>query len=69
MLTKKDCLKKSNMKNNSTIKSFYALIPLLVILVIQYFDKENKYRFVQYIILGAMVLYLIYSLIKKSKSN
>jgi len=48
------------MNKNKIKNSIIAILPVFVVLIIQYFDKENNYRFFQYVILSLMIIYLIY---------
>jgi len=54
------------------MKKFLLYLAMVLILLIQIFDKEDKYFVVQIIILALVVLYAIISLIinyKNKKSN
>ena len=54
------------MKKDKIKTYLLAYVPILLILLIQFFDKENNYRFVQYIIFGLMIISLMYiKLIKR----
>jgi hypothetical protein len=57
------------MNKNKIKNSIIAILPVFVVLLIQYFDKENNYRFVQYVILSLMIIYLIYFKFLKKKIN
>lgn len=50
-----------------------AFVPILIVLLIQWFDKENKYQFIQYIILIITLISLVvYRLVlhyRKSKDQ
>ena len=48
--------------------SFFAILPVFIILLIQFFDKEANYRFVQYIILALMIFYVIYVKLRKKQT-
>lgn len=40
-------------------------IPLFLILMIQFLDKEDHYLYVQYMLLGVMIILLVFLLKKK----
>lgn len=46
-------------------KEFLIFIPFILILLIQFFDKEDKYVIVQYIFLAIMILAVIVKYVKK----
>ena len=47
-------------------KEFLIYIPLILILIIQFFDKEDRLLTVQYILLCIMIIALIIKLVKKN---
>lgn len=54
------------MKKNK--KKLLIYIPVLIMLLIQYYDKEGKFRLIQYIILFFMIVFVIYHKIIKKQN-
>jgi len=52
------------MKKNNLI-----FIPLILILIIQFFDKNDDFLILQYVLLGIMIVSLILKFIKKYKKQ
>ncbi|WP_196895492.1 hypothetical protein [Aureivirga marina] len=49
-----------------TLKQLYGLIPVIILVLIQIFDKEDKFLYLQFGLLGIMVLFFVYITIKRS---
>ncbi|RKE98080.1 hypothetical protein BXY80_0151 [Ichthyenterobacterium magnum] len=51
------------------IKKYIIFLPVVLILLIQYYDKEDKYLIVQYILLSVSLLIYFIKLYRKNKND
>ena len=51
------------------MRNYIGLVFLAIVMIIQYFDKEDKLFFVQYALLIILFLYCIYIYFKDKKSE
>jgi hypothetical protein len=47
-------------------KTYLIYIPLILVLGIQYFDKNDTFLFVQYLLLALMIILVIIKFMKKN---
>ena len=58
--------------NKKTMRNFLLYLAMVLILLIQFFDKEDKYFIVQVVILALLIIYAIFSWLvsyKNKKNN
>lgn len=58
--------------NKNTMRNFLLYLAMVLILLIQFFDKEDKYFIVQVVILALLIIYTIFSWLvsyKNKKNN
>ncbi len=51
------------------MKKNIIFIPLILILVIQYFDREDNYFFIQIILAAIVFIIVSYSVVRNKKRN
>ncbi len=47
------------------MKKYLIYIPLVLILIIQFYDKNGEYRIAQYILLGLMIIAFLVKILSK----
>lgn len=50
------------------MKKYIIFIPVIILLIIQYIDKDGEYKILQYILLVLTVIYVVIALYKRRKS-